>query len=698
MDVMLHEQPPVKSDRKLLQGAGRQAAQARQSTWRVPGELDQHLASLSAAELGIHHITALRLEKERLPGDDYQAHRDYLHPHVGLVRGAEETCPGMSAAGQLLAERVQGGERVALFADYDVDGTTSMEIVRRALVQAGAQDGQLICQWASARDGFGLTDQFVRQAAERGASTLVVLDCGSAQSRQVALAQELGMTVIVVDHHRLDPDNPADFHLNPHLASQQREQRSLALLGRARGLHKSGQAAKQRAIADPDSDEAQRELQDIAGQARELIGEMDELSGADSPSSVLKVAIERLSAAVDERQGADPSTGATLAWKLGGEIVGGRQGDWQAQPMYLAALGAMADMADMRHPESRALARVPVDEHSEAAVPEGIRALARHFDEDPLDPGSLIRTRAALNLPKRTVRVEGQAVSRLLGAHSPEQAERYAQALMDDYRQALVVREQMQSEADADWKRRRRAAEQEPFFVQAVLDGHPEDVGQSGVIAGRLAKSHGRPAVVFTEREVDPDSGERLYKFSARNGVLRGAKIGQLLTDKQLQKACLLPGPDGQLESNLGGHADVVSGACTEANLEAVLARFEAFGARARARAGSGKRRRGDVWLTARLVNPAELPQLEEEAALIRPATNGNYPTRISVALRAQQVGELDSERGTHPAQVELTDGSVREVHVAAPAAKLLGCGAWLEAAVSLGERAWWLRDLRPID
>lgn len=702
MDMALMEmtatERPITDMGLLSKKAARSARHASSMQWRTPDQLDRQMAELSAAELGIHPITALRLEKERFPGDDYSAHRDYLHPHIGLVRSGEETCPGTDEAAEYLRGQVKGAAKVALFSDYDVDGTTSMEIMRRALKGAGAEDKQLICQWASARDGFGLTDEFVRSAARRGAKTLVVMDCGSSQSEQVALAQSLGMKVVVVDHHQLDPDNPADFHLNPHLASQLREKQALQQLAIARKQLKQGTELKQQLIASPDDQEIRDRLDAQAVEAHKLMARLDELSGASEPSSKLKVAIDRLSASLDDAQRSEPSTGATLTWKLGREIVGEEKAEeFQGQAMYLAGMGAVADMADMRHPESRAFLRVPLDTDPQEAVPVGVEVLAEHMDEDPTDPGSLMRTRAALNLPKRTTRVEAEMVGKLLGAKRRADAERYADQLMDAYQQANEIREQMQQAASRDWGRRRQQSAKEPYFASAVIDGFPDDVGQSGVIAGRMAREHQKPAVVFTERSTGQD-GEKLYKFSVRNGVVKGAKIGRMLTDKQLQKACTLPGPDGGESVNLGGHSDVVSGACTAENIPAVLERLEKWASGVDSRQGFTSKRRGAVWLTERMVDPAQLPRLEKEARLLRPTANNNYPTRVSVALRATEVGELDKVRGTRPATVELPDGTTRQVNVANPSADLLRSGAWLEAAISLGERQWWLRDLRPID
>jgi single-stranded DNA-specific DHH superfamily exonuclease len=130
-----------------------------------------------------------------------------------LVETPEKTCPGMSDAGMMLSQAIEDGERIAVFCDYDVDGVTAGEVFRRGVEPYGAK---LHYGWADADSGFGLTEDFVREAAKKNCKVLVTLDCGSAEVDNVKLAQDLGMKVVVVDHHQV-ADNPAEFHLNPQL-------------------------------------------------------------------------------------------------------------------------------------------------------------------------------------------------------------------------------------------------------------------------------------------------------------------------------------------------------------------------------------------------------------------------------------------------------------------------------------------------
>jgi single-stranded-DNA-specific exonuclease len=140
------------------------------------------------------------------------------------IEAPEQTIPGVDAAAAHVAAAVRDGKHIAVFCDYDPDGTCAGESLRLALaphvreVGYRAEDkSQLLFGFANARKGFGLDVDFVNTAAEAGATTLITVDCGSASTDAVARARELGMTVVVSDHHQIATDNPADFHLNPAL-------------------------------------------------------------------------------------------------------------------------------------------------------------------------------------------------------------------------------------------------------------------------------------------------------------------------------------------------------------------------------------------------------------------------------------------------------------------------------------------------
>ena len=148
--------------------------------------------------------------------DELSASLEYFYESAPLLH-PEDTVPGMMAAGRRLSKAIDDKELIAVWCDYDVDGLTAGEVLRRALAP---YDADFFYGWADAKAGFGVSSGFVREAAERGAKLFVTLDCGSGAAEQVRLAQDLGMEVIVVDHHSAAEEaegNTANHHLNPKL-------------------------------------------------------------------------------------------------------------------------------------------------------------------------------------------------------------------------------------------------------------------------------------------------------------------------------------------------------------------------------------------------------------------------------------------------------------------------------------------------
>ena len=191
--------------------------------WRLPNgfyvkEAGQFVDPANAEEGGLplDPAVALKLVRLRFNGNFARYRRWYLGARSNIV-APEKTVPGMNAAGGALSDALTRGETIAVYCDYDVDGTSGGEALRRALTPYLRDGSRLYYGYADAQAGFGLTNAFVHAAHAEGAKVLITLDCGSGQTAQVRLAQSLGMLVFVVDHHGVDPENPAEHHLNPHL-------------------------------------------------------------------------------------------------------------------------------------------------------------------------------------------------------------------------------------------------------------------------------------------------------------------------------------------------------------------------------------------------------------------------------------------------------------------------------------------------
>ena len=127
----------------------------------------------------------------------------------------------MDKAASLILEKIQAGARIRIVGDYDIDGVCSTYLLYRGLSRCGGHVDYQIPE--RIRDGYGINESIICKAKEDGIDTIVTCDNGIAALEQVRLAKELGMTVIVTDHHevvraedgsQILPE--ADAVVNPH--------------------------------------------------------------------------------------------------------------------------------------------------------------------------------------------------------------------------------------------------------------------------------------------------------------------------------------------------------------------------------------------------------------------------------------------------------------------------------------------------
>ncbi|MBN8615223.1 MAG: single-stranded-DNA-specific exonuclease RecJ [Deltaproteobacteria bacterium] len=143
-----------------------------------------------------------------------EAAREFIDPKLA---GLTDPRPmrDRDVAADRLARAIRAGERIAVFGDYDVDGTTATTILCGILERLGAD----VVAMAAHRfeGGYGFSDPALAKVKETGARVLVTCDCGSADHPRVEAAMRSGIDVIVVDHHLVPKETlPALAFLNPH--------------------------------------------------------------------------------------------------------------------------------------------------------------------------------------------------------------------------------------------------------------------------------------------------------------------------------------------------------------------------------------------------------------------------------------------------------------------------------------------------
>jgi single-stranded-DNA-specific exonuclease len=139
---------------------------------------------------------------------------DFLAPSLAAVGTPDVDAWGV-AAGRV-AKAVRNGERIGVFGDYDTDGITSAAVLFLALSH---YTRNVTVGLPTRQTGYGLLEPYVRDLFAEGVDLLITADCGISNRAEVALANTLGMEVIVTDHH-IPPEDPPDAAvavLNPKL-------------------------------------------------------------------------------------------------------------------------------------------------------------------------------------------------------------------------------------------------------------------------------------------------------------------------------------------------------------------------------------------------------------------------------------------------------------------------------------------------
>lgn len=112
----------------------------------------------------------------------------------------------MSAAVSRVARAIETREVICVYGDFDADGVTATALLTTALQRAGALVGAYIPNRVD--EGYGLNVEALRSIAAKGADLLVTVDCGIRSVLEVAEAAELGMDVVLTDHHTIGAELP----------------------------------------------------------------------------------------------------------------------------------------------------------------------------------------------------------------------------------------------------------------------------------------------------------------------------------------------------------------------------------------------------------------------------------------------------------------------------------------------------------
>lgn len=146
--------------------------------------------------------------------DSLESSRPFFEPSLANLHDPF-LMKNMDEAATVVARTARNGEKIFIFGDYDVDGTTGSSALYLLLSSIGC-DAQVYIP-DRLTEGYGLSKQGIDHAKAWGAKLLISCDCGINAVDEVAYARDLGIDVIVTDHHTPSEDLPATTILNPKL-------------------------------------------------------------------------------------------------------------------------------------------------------------------------------------------------------------------------------------------------------------------------------------------------------------------------------------------------------------------------------------------------------------------------------------------------------------------------------------------------
>lgn len=166
-----------------------------------------------AQELGVDRLTA-RVLVCRGIADAQSALRFLGRDLAGL--SDPFAMADMAKAVDMVDDALRRGAHVRIYGDYDVDGVCATALLVRALTRLGGDVDWYIPH--RVEEGYGLSAEAVRQSHRDGVELLVTVDCGSTAVQPIGAARELGLQVVVTDHHQPGEELPPAPVLNPHRA------------------------------------------------------------------------------------------------------------------------------------------------------------------------------------------------------------------------------------------------------------------------------------------------------------------------------------------------------------------------------------------------------------------------------------------------------------------------------------------------
>lgn len=139
--------------------------------------------------------------------------KNFINPSLKESLPEPTSLKNLDAGCALIKKTVEAGESIAICCDFDVDGLSGGSQVFHFFGAIGVQAKVFVPD--RFEDGYGLNEGMIRDIAEQGFALVITIDYGTTNKSELTLARELGLKTIVIDHHHVVENPPADIFINP---------------------------------------------------------------------------------------------------------------------------------------------------------------------------------------------------------------------------------------------------------------------------------------------------------------------------------------------------------------------------------------------------------------------------------------------------------------------------------------------------
>ncbi|MBL1199508.1 MAG: single-stranded-DNA-specific exonuclease RecJ [Nostoc sp. GBBB01] len=195
--------------------------------WQIYPQQTQ-LAKKLALETNLSPIISQLLINRGI--DTPKAAQEFLEPESLVLPPPLEEFPDLAISVELLENAIASQTKIAICGDYDADGMTSTALLLRSLRTLGAQVDYAIP--SRMHEGYGINKRIVEEFHTEGVGLILTVDNGISAFEPVARARELGLAIIITDHHDIPQKlPPANAILNPKLIAESSPYRGIAGVG-----------------------------------------------------------------------------------------------------------------------------------------------------------------------------------------------------------------------------------------------------------------------------------------------------------------------------------------------------------------------------------------------------------------------------------------------------------------------------------